>query len=248
VEAQLKSSASTLSCWEIAVLIPAQDEEALLGRCLRSTLAAIDYLPNGIRGSVIVVSDSSTDRTTQIAKELLGGRGTVLTVAARSVGTARATGAAHIIQTSRLPLDQVWIANTDADCIIPRRWLTDQIDFAATGVEALAGIVTVDNFEEHDIEVPGRFQASYIIDADGGHLHIHGANLGIRADAYVRAGGWSNLNSAEDHDIWRRLRAAGARTLSSARIHVATSGRRVGRAPHGFAAALAMHNHAAACP
>ncbi len=234
--------------WEIAVLIPARDEEELLGRCLMSTLAAVGHLPAGIRSRIIVVSDSSTDRTTQIARELLGGRGAVLTVEAQSVGTARRRGAAHIIKTSHAPISRVWIANTDADCVIPPRWLADQIDLADAGIEAIAGIVTVDSFEEHGIEVPGRFQGSYRIDADGSHPHVHGANLGIRADAYVRAGGWGDLTTAEDHDIWARLRSTGAQTLSSARIHVATSGRRVGRAPQGFAAALAAHNYLPACP
>ncbi len=243
----MKSSAS-IPTWEVAVLIPAQDEEELLGRCLRSTLAAIDYLRDGIRSRVIVVSDSSTDRTTQIARELLGARGAVLTIGARSVGTARRTGASHIIRTSHSPISRVWIANTDADSVVPARWLADQIDLADAGIEAIAGIVTVDSFEEHGIEVPGRFNASYFIGADGSHPHMHGANLGIRADAYVRAGGWGDLTTAEDHDMWGRLRGTGARMLSTAGINVITSGRRVGRASHGFAAALAAHNQLPARP
>jgi hypothetical protein len=50
------------------------------------------------------------------------------------------------------------------------------------------------------------------------------------------------VKTAEDHDLWSRLRLTRARLLSSAHLQVVTSGRRVGRAPTGFADALAAHN------
>jgi hypothetical protein len=141
------------------------------------------------------------------------------------------------------PLSTFWLANTDADCVVPSTWLRDQIDFAASGIEAVAGIISVDSFEEHGPEVPALFHTTYSIHADGTHPHIHGANLGIRADRYLAVGGWADLKTAEDHDLWGRLRQTGGRLLSSAQLRVVTSGRRVGRAPSGFAGALAAHNH-----
>jgi hypothetical protein len=120
--------------------------------------------------------------------------------------------------------------------------LTDQIDYAASGIEAVAGIISVDSFDEHGPEVPARFHTSYSIYADGTHPHIHGANLGIRADRYLDIGGWADLKTAEDHDLWGRLKRTAVCLLSSARLQVITSGRRVGRAPSGFAGALAAHN------
>ena len=81
-----------------------------------------------------------------------------------------------------------------------------------------------------------------MIHPDGSHPHVHGANLGVRADAYLKAGGWSHVETGEDHDLWSRLTEAGLRRLSSSAITVLTSGRRVGRAPNGFAEALAAHN------
>jgi hypothetical protein len=64
----------------------------------------------------------------------------------------------------------------------------------------------------------------------------------VRADRYVDVGGWADLKTAEDHDLWGRLRRTGALLLSSSSLQVITSGRRVGRAPSGFAGALAAHN------
>jgi hypothetical protein len=147
------------------------------------------------------------------------------------------------IAKATAPLSNLWLANTDADCIVPSSWLSDQIEFAVSGIEAVAGIVAVDSFEEHGPEVPARFRDSYSIYSDGTHPHIHGANLGVRADRYLDVGGWADLRTAEDHDLWGRLRRSGVRLLSLAQLSVVTSGRRVGRAPSGFAGTLTAHNN-----
>ena len=228
--------------WEVAVLIPARNEEVLLTHCLESVIGAVDSLPVTIKATIVLVSDCSTDRTAEIAYRLIGGRGSVLHTRAGTVGTARALAASYAIEKTTAPLSNFWLANTDADCIVPSVWLSDQIDFAASGIEAVAGIIAVDSFEEHGTEVPARFRASYSIYDDGTHPHIHGANLGVRADRYVNIGGWADLKTAEDHDLWGRLRRTDARVFSSAKLQVVTSGRRVGRAPSGFAGALAAHN------
>jgi hypothetical protein len=64
----------------------------------------------------------------------------------------------------------------------------------------------------------------------------------VRADAYLQAGGWQDLSTAEDHDLWLRLQSGRHQRVSDAGLCVLTSGRRVGRAPLGFAGALAAHN------
>jgi glycosyltransferase involved in cell wall biosynthesis len=228
--------------WHVSVLIPACNEEELLPRCIQSVLDATAMLPDPMTHDVVVVADSSTDRTAQIASEMLGRHGTVLSADVRTAGTARALAFQRALARYRGPLQRWWLANTDADCIIPPRWLIDQLRLASQGIEAIAGTVSVDSFAEHGPEVADRFRASYTIRPDGSHPHIHGANLGVRADAYLKAGGWTNLSTAEDHDLWRRLLTARSATVSTARIEVATSGRRMGRAPSGFADALAAHN------
>ena len=230
------------AAWEVAVLIPARNEEVLLGRCLESVIRAIDELPVTIRASIVLVSDGSTDRTPEIGYNLIGAKGIVLYTSSETVGTARARAASYAIATTTAPLSNVWLANTDADCIVPPAWLSDQLAFAASGIEAVAGTISVDSFEEHSPEVPARFHTSYSIHADGTHPHIHGANLGVRADRYLEVGGWADFKTAEDHDLWGRLKRAGVRVLSPAQLSVVTSGRRVGRAPNGFAGALAAHN------
>jgi glycosyltransferase involved in cell wall biosynthesis len=121
----------------------------LLARCLESVIGAIDALPVTIKATIVLVSDCSTDRTAEIAYSLIGGRGSVLHTRAGTVGTARALAASYAIEKTTAPLSNFWLANTDADCIVPSAWLRDQIEFAASGIEAVAGIVAVDSFEEH---------------------------------------------------------------------------------------------------
>src|SRR5579859_942477 len=105
--------------WEVAILIPARNEEVLLGRCLKSVIRAIDSLPVTIRASIVLVSDCSTDRTAEIGYSIVGGYGSVLHTRAGTVGTARATAASYAVAQTTAPLSNLWLANTDADCMVP---------------------------------------------------------------------------------------------------------------------------------
>ena len=228
--------------WHISVLIPARDEEDLLPRCLQSVLESGDALKGMATWDVVVAVDRSVDRTLEIAQTMLGAEGTVISVDAGIVGVTRAAAAKVALLHQPCDASRIWLANTDADCWVPPDWLSGQLELAKSGVEAVAGIIDVDSFDEHEAYVPQRFRSTYLLHADGTHPHVHGANLGVRADAYLRVGGWTDLNTAEDHDLWTRLRADGAQMLSPSHLRVLTSGRRVGRAPLGFAGALASHN------
>lgn len=226
----------------IAVLIPARDEEALLPRCLASILRARKLLPPEVSCDIVVAVDQSTDRTLAIARRMLRGRGFAFIVQAGVVGVARARAAQVALSRYAGDLARSWLANTDADCIVPEAWLLDQLAIAESGFAAVAGTVDVDSYAEHDPGVEYLFRTTYTIHEDGTHPHVHGANLGMRADAYLRAGGWAGLATAEDHDLWQRLYETGTPRASVARLSVITSGRREARAPHGFAGALAAHN------
>ena len=231
--------------WHVCVLIPACNEQELLPRCLHSVLRARAGLPGGVTADVVVAVDRSWDGTARIAAQLLRGFGQVVEVDAGCVGVARAAAAEAALTRYGGNLRDCWLANTDADCVVPENWLLEQLVLAEAGVEAVTGIVDVDHFEEHDAGVERRFRETYLVHEDGTHPHVHGANLGVRADAYLRAGGWHSLRTAEDHDLWNRLGAAGCRRVALGRLKVVTSGRRVGRAPSGFAEALAAHNEVA---
>jgi hypothetical protein len=63
---------------------------------------------------------------------------------------------------------------------------------------------------------------------------VHGANLGIRASAYLAAGGFRSLRTAEDHALVAAAASAGCPVLQAGDITVQTSARRQARAPGGF--------------
>ena len=70
------------------------------------------------------------------------------------------------------------------------------------------------------------------------HRHVYGANLGVRADAYLAVGGFPPDGPGEDHGLWRRLGAAGYSLAQPTGVRVRTSARLHGRADDGLAGLL----------
>ena len=221
-----------------AVVVPARDEAANITECVESILrsAAAAGLAHD-RFELVVVADSCTDATAAIARRAVGGLGVVVEARAGSVGQARAIGTSRALARWVARPSTVWTVHTDADSVVPEGWLHHQRRVAEVGFAAVAGVVEVASFAEHSARTARRHHRMYSGAGDD-HPHVHGANLGVRADAYRAVGGWSAIASGEDHALWNAVRRAGYPTLSTRSIHVVTSGRRVGRAPDGFAAHL----------
>jgi cellulose synthase/poly-beta-1,6-N-acetylglucosamine synthase-like glycosyltransferase len=68
---------------------------------------------------------------------------------------------------------------------------------------------------------------------------LHGANLGVSADAYRGVGGFRALALHEDVQLVASLAEAGWRIARTARARVASSAREVNRVAGGFAGYLA---------
>lgn len=210
----------------IGVVIPAHDEASVIGRCLLSVAAAAASARIGGEAVlVVVVLDACTDDTGAIADGM--GVETVA-VAARNVGVARAAGA-------QLCLDRGcrWLAFTDADSEVSEGWLAEQIGLAS---DAVCGTVAVNDWGPYGEAMKSHYARTYT-DADG-HRHIHGANMGVSADAYRKVGGFEPLACSEDVALVRALEAIGALIAWSARPRVSTSARRDFRAAGGFGATL----------
>lgn len=227
--------------WCIGVVIPARDESATIAECLASVRRSFLATPGAMSLWIVVVADDCTDGTAQIARTVIGDSGEVIECTVRSAGAARRLGAEAVLAHFRHhPRNRLWLANTDADTRVPDAWLPLHLELAAEGATAVAGIVMLDVSTAGEV-VSRLFRETYRLDADGSHTHVHGANLGVRADAYLDVGGWSHARLAEDHCLWSRLRRAGWRLRSSVRSVVTTSGRLQGRAPGGFADTLRAH-------
>jgi hypothetical protein len=213
----------------VGIAVPAHNEETLLPDCLLALRRAASRL--GVPVRVLVVADSCTDRTVAVARRF-GAR--VVGIGARNVGAARATGMTALLRLMPgLDPAAVWLATTDADTVVPAGWLRRQLGYADQGWDVVLGTVTVADWSEHPAHVPAAFTARY---ESGGrpHPHVHGANLGIRASAYLAAGGFRSLRSAEDHALLAAATEAGCSVLQASDIAVQTSARRQARAPDGF--------------
>lgn len=232
--------------WAAGVVIPAHDEEGTVARCLRSVLRAL-RASAAPAAFVVLVADACTDRTMARAHTTLGTAGEVVSVRERSVGAARAYGALRCLERlASVPEDRIWLLNTDADTVVPEDWVRRQLAFARGGAAAVAGRVALDREGGRlDPSIARHFAQSYTLGADGTHAHVHGANLGVRADAYRDTGGWLPKACSEDHCLWDRLRARGWPVVSPTASVVATSPRLRGRAPGGFASDLAALGRAA---
>ncbi len=130
----------------------------------------------------------------------------------------------------------MWIANTDADTVVRPDWLREQLRLARSH-SAVAGVVELD-----PVRTPARllerFRTSYQLNG-ARHPHVHGANLGVRADAYLQAGGWSlQTRVGEDHGLWNRLVADQHPVIQSTHVRVVTSARTTSRVEGGFATQL----------
>jgi len=217
----------------IGVLIPVHNEEALLAECLKAAVIAANH-PGlfGEQVQVLVLLDSCSDRSAQIAQAYPVHS---LSVQARNVGRVRGIGARHLLNQGAR-----WIACTDADSRVAPDWLVAQL---ALGVEAVCGTVTVDAWSEgFDPAAQIRYHQAY--QARDGHRHVHGANLGMSAGAYVRAGGFEPLACHEDVQLVRNLERCGASIAWSHTPQVITSARLDCRAEGGFGDYLKSLMHA----
>ena len=222
---------------EVIVAVPARNEADYIGACL----VAIDASARRCRVpvSIVVAADSCHDDTAAIARAapMRHARVDVIEAHWHGAGRTRAAAVAAALAGAADDLSQVWIANTDADCLADPSWLPRQLREARRGIHAVAGVVTLD---PHATPEPllAQFTATYHV-RGATHHHVHGANFGVRADAYRLVGGWSTHTVVgEDHELWRRLTAARLELRQPSDISVTTSSRTTGRVAGGFASRL----------
>ncbi len=219
----------------VAVIVPAANEERHITRCLSSITAASSQLYRStlnVHVQVFVVLDSCTDATAELAAAF--GEVQPVAIAARSVGAARRAGArAALADGDRA--GELWLAGTDADSEVPADWLTHMVAEACRGAHLVLGTV---------LPGPGLRTAARVEWLSRHHLtddhpHVHGANFGIRGDAYLALGGWRPLVTGEDVDLADRAAMSGHLQITrTASIPVVTSARPTGRAPRGFSSYL----------
>lgn len=222
----------TLGSPAVAVVVPVHNEAELLDDCLAALAAAVEHSQRthpGVRIATVVVLDACTDASAQIAGSWPV---RVLSIDARNVGTARRRGVAALLAELGSPED-VWISTTDGDSVVPVTWLSHQLDLRAAGADVVLGTVRPD-FADLTLEHVEHWLETHPSGRPAGN--VHGANLGLRADVYLAAGQFADLDQHEDVELVRAARALRARVVATDENEVVTSGRFWGRTPGGYAA------------
>lgn len=228
---------------DIAVVVPAHDEETLLPDALAAITAAARHPAlTGTRVLTVVVADACRDRTAALARNA---GALVVVTDCRNPGLARHAGVRHALERQARDGGPGWIATTDADSVVPPGWLAHQLARAHEGWEAVVGTVVLP-----PSPLAARHRALYEATrpAHGAawhHPHVHGANLGVSAAAYLDAGGFPPLAVGEDRALVQALERREHRILRTAQHPVLTSARLHARARGGFGDHLSALSHRA---
>ena len=209
---------------EIAFIVPAYNEQKLLGQCLRSIKREVAR--SKLPAEIVVVNNGSTDQTKSVALRVVGVR--VVDAPQRGLVYARDAGL-HATTASLL-------ANIDADTILPTGWIDRVIgEFRSDShLVALSG-----PFLYYDLSISKQllvfifYGASYLFHSLAnslgvGGVVVQGGNFVLRRDALLQAGGFDTTISfyGEDTDIARRLNTVG-RVKWTFSLYAYSSGRRL---------------------
>ena len=207
----------------IVVVIPARNEADTIVSALTSVDEASEMLPS-IPVDVVVACDRCTDDTALKSKTVRARNCVIHVVEStgwRTVGEVRAAGVRQglLRATKRnVSLPSVWIANTDADTSVGPRWLVDQLRFANSGVDAVAGIVDLradGSLSDLTVKV---FHEMYSSNRHGhGHGQGHGQGT-VMCTGPIWVSGHPRMKSPADFPVWRdrRTERSGSHSLTRA--------------------------------
>lgn len=234
----------------VAVVVPASNEAERIAPAIRAicrAAAELRALRPGVDIGVVVVLDACDDGTGDAAVDAAGSDGclSLLDVRLHSAGASRAAGIRAALAATTTAPEQIWLANTDADSVVPPHWLCGQVDFAESGADAVLGTVEPDP-RELDKSLLNAWARRHRFAED--HPHVFGANFGVRASHYLRVGGFEPVHLHEDRILAARLRRSGSAVVATDTLRVITSSRLHGRALHGFAGYLRGLGEAMAMP
>ena len=193
----------------ISIIIPALNEERMIGRCLDS-LARLAFARE--RFEVILVDNGSRDKTIAIAesfKDQLNLR--ILRQTGIRISGLRNLGA-RAAQGDTL-------AFLDADCLPASDWLDRILALAASDG---AGVLGAHYLLPEDSTWVGRTWHIYQEAPKAGEVsHIPAGDLIMRREDFLRLGGFDeSIQTNEDYELCERARAAGMRVRAFPEIGV----------------------------
>jgi GT2 family glycosyltransferase len=225
----------------IVVVVPSRNEAELLPRALNALEIAATRFTREVPDvpvSLTVVLDSTVDDSMRLLSA--HPKVHVECVSAGRVGLARNAGIVAAVLRAKVPAEQLWVATTDADSMVPADWLERHYAIATEGAHVLTGTVEPDPSELSSTTLSNWYAGHELRE---GHPHIHGANLGMRADVFEQLGGFGDQELHEDRDFVAQARCRGYVITATDSCRVCTSGRIQSRLTGGFADFLANLDH-----
>ncbi|MCW3135476.1 MAG: glycosyltransferase [Canidatus Methanoxibalbensis ujae] len=181
--------------YSISVVIPTYNEELFIGRCLGSLMN--QTLPRSSY-EIIVVDGGSDDRTVEIASRYAD---KIIKQRSKFVGGARNEGV--------MAAESDIIATTDADIILPRKWLERIIHDFRDDVVAVYG--PIEPIECH-LKYRIMLEMFNILSHAANKIHIYttvGANTAFRRDKFFEVGGYPEVPAGDDYSIAMKLHRVG---------------------------------------
>lgn len=229
---------------DVVVAVPARDEQHTVARTVRDVRRALE-VARGLayvrHVTIEVVAHRCSDATALVAERALGRDGEVaLDETSWCVGQVRDRGVRRALARLGGPHDDTWVLSTDADTRVGAGWVVDVLTSARRAdAVAVVGLAPLDRWRgtPEGAAAYARLLAGGLRPGDPGHQHDHvyGANLAVRADAYLAVGGFPAVPHGEDQALVDRLQLSGYRLLRTAQVTVRTSGRLAARAAGGLA-------------
>jgi glycosyltransferase involved in cell wall biosynthesis len=195
----VSSPACEMAAAAVGVCLPIHNEEDTLPRALEALEEATRRAEGRAIGCrVAAVLDDCSDRSEGLVRQwaLTAKVPTLVIVCSeRNVGLARQAGFLALIEAwAEVDPSRLWLATTDADSEVPSHWLTHQIDCKNRNIEFWAGRVEVSDWADRPTSTPRLWNEAYRSE----WAPIHGANLGITAELFLRVGGFLPLICGED--------------------------------------------------
>lgn len=237
----------------VCVVVPARNEEKLVGNCLRALADQEKAAPEEYE--VLLVLDHCTDGTEKMARAVAaehpGLRLRFLEGPGVGSGHARRAGMERACERLlEVGHPAGLIASTDADTVTAPDWLAAQLEAASRGARAIGGRIELSDEDTLPEEVlrrhaeRGRLRHLDILSdpyqsGRTEHWQFSGASLSLTAELYREVGGLEPRVSLEDEHLERLLIRYGVPIHRLLSVRARTSSRLVGRAERGLARDLA---------
>jgi glycosyltransferase involved in cell wall biosynthesis len=190
----------------VSFVIPAHNEESVLGATLRALRAAAEGTPH----ELIVVDDASTDQTAAVARSW---HATVVTVNLRKISAVRNAGAG-------VARGDVLIF-VDADTVVTKRAVTAAVEQVQRGAVGGGALVKLDD----GVPLWGRLMTSLVTAVFFRFRLAGGCFLFARRDAFDAVGGFDeDFFASEEVHLSRALKRRGRFVIVPHRV--TTSGRK----------------------